>query len=105
MEGTQVDELLDAMNTRQPLLLLDLRGQSMVARVGSIPGATVAEHDRLFDAIGNWPRDQPIVTLCACPEDAGAIMAAIRLLKDGYQSVRPLKGGYEAWLAAEKAKP
>jgi len=100
-----VDELLDAMNTRQPLLLLDLRGQSMVARVGSIPGATVAEHDRLFDAIGNWPRDQPIVTLCACPEDAGAIMAAIRLLKDGYQSVRPLKGGYEAWLAAEKAKP
>jgi len=100
-----VDELLDAMKTQRPLLLLDLRGHSMVAETGPIPGATPAEYDRLAEAIGNWPRDQPIVTLCACPEDAGAIMAAIRLLKDGYQSVRPLKGGYEAWLAAEKARP
>jgi len=100
-----VDELLDAMKTQRPLLLLDLRGHSMVAETGHIPGATPAEYDRLAEAIGNWPRDQPIVTLCACPEDAGAIMAAIRLLKDGYQSVRPLKGGYEAWLAAVKAKP
>ena len=98
-----VDELLDAMKTQRPLLLLDLRGHSMVAETGHIPGATPAEYDRLAEAIGNWPRDQPIVTLCACPEDAGAIMAALRLLELGYQSVRPLKGGYEAWLAAAKA--
>jgi rhodanese-related sulfurtransferase len=84
------------------LLILDLRGHSMVAKTGPIPGATVAEHDRLADALGNWPKDQPIVTLCACPEDAGAIQAALSLLKEGYQSVRPLKGGYEAWLAAVK---
>jgi len=98
-----VDELLDAMKTQRPLLLLDLRGHSMVAETGHIPGATPAEYDRLSEAIGSWPRDQPIVTLCACPEDAAATLAAIRLLKDGYQSVRPLKGGYEAWLAAAKA--
>jgi len=98
----QVDELLAAMKAQHPLLVLDLRGHSMVAKTGLIPGATVAEHDRLADALGNWPKDQPIVTLCACPEDAGAIQAAISLLKEGYQSVRPLKGGYEAWLAAVK---
>ena len=93
-------ELLAAMEAQQPLLLLDLRGHSMVAETGPIVGATIAEHDRLLDAVGNWPRNQPIVTLCACPEDAGAVQAARRLLAEGYLSVRPLQGGYEAWLAA-----
>jgi rhodanese-related sulfurtransferase len=94
-------ELLAAMEAGQPLLLLDLRGASMVAETGPIIGATVAEHDRLLDAVGNWPLSQPIVTLCACPEDAGAVQAARRLRAAGYLSVRPLKGGYEAWLAAD----
>ncbi len=86
-------ELLDALDTPHPPLVLDLRGQSMVTETGPIPGATVAEHDRLFDAVGDWPKQAPIVTLCACPEDAGAIQAANRLLKAGYLSVRPLLGG------------
>ena len=96
-------ELLTTMESEQPLLLLDLRGASMVAEAGPIYGATVAEHDRLLEAVGDWPREHPIVTLCACPEDAGAVQAARRLLDAGYLSVRPLKGGYEAWLAAGQA--
>ena len=56
--------------------------------------------DFLLDAVGHWPKERPIVTLCACPEDAGAVQAARRLLEAGYLSVRPVKGGYEAWLAA-----
>lgn len=94
------DELLAALEAPQAPLVLDLRGQLMVAATGPISGATVAEHDRLLDAVGDWPKSRPIVTLCACPEDAGAIQAARFLLKAGYLSVRPLKGGYEAWLAA-----
>lgn len=94
------DELLAAMASGQAPLLLDLRGPAMVAESGPISGATLAEHDRLLDAVGAWPKHQPIVTLCNCPEDAGAILAAHRLLEAGYLSVRPLQGGYEAWLAA-----
>ena len=93
-------ELLAALASATPPLLLDLRGHSLVAESGPIVGATIAEHDRLFDAVGTWPKHSPIVTLCACPEDAGAIQAAHRLLKAGYLSVRPLEGGYAAWLAA-----
>ena len=93
-------ELMAAMEAEQPPLVLDLRGHSMVAETGPIIGATLAEHDRLLDAVGEWPKDLPIVTLCACPEDAGAVQAARTLLNAGYLSVRPLKGGYEAWLAA-----
>lgn len=95
-------ELLAALHAPQPPLVLDLRGRSMVAETGPIAGATVAEHDRLLDAVGTWPKQQPIVTLCACPEDAGAVQAAHRLLKAGYRSVRPLQGGYAAWLAATR---
>jgi membrane protein DedA with SNARE-associated domain/rhodanese-related sulfurtransferase len=92
-------ELMAAMAAENPPLVLDLRGHSMVAETGPIVGATIAEHDRLLDAVGDWPKSRPIVTLCACPEDAGAIQAARQLLDAGYLSVRPLSGGYEAWLA------
>lgn len=98
-------ELLTAMASETPPLLLDLRGHSMVAATGPIAGATIAEHDRLLVAVGDWPRSRPIVTLCACPEDAGAIQAARDLLNAGYLSVRPLQGGYEALLAALAATP
>jgi membrane protein DedA with SNARE-associated domain/rhodanese-related sulfurtransferase len=95
-----VAELLAALESDQPPLLLDLRGQSMIAQAGPIEIATAAEQDRLADAVGAWPKDRPIVTLCACPEDASAIQAAVSLLNAGYLSVRPLQGGYEAWMAA-----
>jgi rhodanese-related sulfurtransferase len=90
------------MDSESRPLLLDLRGATMIAETGPIPGAVVTEHDFLHEAVGDWPKDRPIVTLCACPEDAGAIQAARHLRDKGYRSVRPLAGGYDAWLAAEK---
>ncbi len=96
------DELLAALDGNAPPLVLDLRGATMIAETGPIVGATVAEHDFLHYAVGDWPKDRPIVTLCACPEDAGAVQAARKLLNAGYLSVKPLKGGYEAWLAAQE---
>ena len=99
------DELINALRSPQPPLILDLRGATMIAETDAVPGAKVAEHDRLDDAVGDWPRSRPIVTLCACPEDAGAIAAARHLLDDGYLSVRVLQGGYDAWLAATRNDP
>ena len=95
------DELMAALNSDSPPLVLDLRGATMIAETGPLVGAKVAEHDFLHEAVGQWPKDSPIVTLCNCPDDAGAVQAARTLLNAGYLSVRPLKGGYEAWLAAQ----
>ena len=53
-------------------------------------------------AVDGWPKNAPIVTLCACPEDASAIQAARHLLGAGFLSVKPLKGGYEAWMALNR---
>lgn len=94
------DELVAAMDTEPAPLVLDLRSATMIAETGHVPGARVAQHDDLARAVGEWPPNHPIVTLCACPEDAGAIQAARRLLESGYVSVRPLQGGYEAWTSA-----
>lgn len=93
-------ELLAALESADRPLVLDLRGATMIAATGPLADTRVAEHDRLHEAVSDWPKNRPIVTLCACPEDAGAIQAARRLLEAGYLSVRPLQGGYEAWLAA-----
>lgn len=95
-------ELMTALVSEAPPLVLDLRGATMIAATGPIVGAKVAEHDFLEDAVGDWPKERAIVTLCACPEDAGAVQAARKLLNAGYLSVKPLKGGYEAWLAAQE---
>ena len=96
------DELIAAMNAEAPPLVLDLRSATMIAETGPIPGATVARHDDLAQAVGAWPPDRPIVTLCACPQDAGAVEAARLLRQRGYLSVRPLQGGYEAWASARR---
>lgn len=98
-------ELVEALQAAEPPLFLDLRGPTIVAQTGPLAGATVAELDFLLDAVGSWPHERAIVTMCACPGDATAIEAARRLLAAGYLSARPLKGGYEAWVAIEPARP
>lgn len=97
-------ELIRALNSDVPPLVLDLRSATLIAETGPIDGARVATHDSLYEAVDGWPKDRPIVTLCACPEDAGAVQAAQNLLKAGYVSVKPLKGGYEAWLSSQAEK-
>ncbi len=91
-------ELMAAMRSDKPPLLLDFRGEALIAQRGPIAGATQANLDDLPGAVSHWPKLGPIVTLCACPEDATAVRAALSLSKLGYASVRPLKGGYESWV-------
>lgn len=98
-------ELLTLMETESPPLVLDLRQPGMISETGPVAGARIAEHGNLAAAVADWPKHHPIVTLCACPEDAGAIEAARHLLDEGYTSVRPLKGGIEAWMNASSVRP
>jgi membrane protein DedA with SNARE-associated domain/rhodanese-related sulfurtransferase len=91
-------ELMQAMRSARPPLLLDLRGASMLAATGPVAGASPAALDRLHEVVGQWPKDHPIVTFCACPQDATAVRAAGELVRAGYTAVRPLAGGYDAWM-------
>ncbi|MFC5301439.1 VTT domain-containing protein [Azospira restricta] len=96
------DELLDALASERPPRLVDLRGPVMIASTAPVDGAVVATLDTLSEVATDWPRQAPVVTLCACPQDATAISAAHQLTRMGFRSARPLRGGYEAWLAMTK---
>lgn len=98
------EALREAIDTEPRPLVLDLRSASMLASTESVPGAILAEQHQLRSAVGDWPKHGLIVTMCACPEDAGAIQAARQLLDMGYLSVKPLRGGYEAWLTASASR-
>lgn len=91
-------ELMKNLASERPPLLLDFRGEALIAQEGPIELATVAGLDDLAQIVSPWPKDHEIVTLCACPQDATAVQAARVLMKRGYTSVRPLKGGYDAWM-------
>ncbi|WP_137895929.1 VTT domain-containing protein [Ramlibacter sp. 2FC] len=95
-------ELLAALAAEPAPLLLDLRGPAMIAETGPIEGALVVALEQLERLAEAWPKDRPIVTLCACPQDATAVKAARALQRRGHASVRPLAGGYEAWVAATR---
>ena len=95
-------ELVAALASDQPPLLLDLRGAQMVAATGPVAGARVVQLENLAQAVGDWPRHRAIVTMCACPGDATAVRAARELGRLGYVASRPLRGGYEAWLSAAR---
>lgn len=99
-----VEALFAAMRSDEPPLLLDLRGEGLRSETGEIPGARVATYGALADAVADWPRGALIVTLCACPEDAGAVLAAREIASLGYLQVRPLRGGFEAWQAHAAAQ-
>jgi len=98
MPHVTVAELRAALASDLPPLLLDLRGAAMVASAGPIHGALTVKLEDLPAAVGAWPKEHPIVTLCACPSDATARQAAQVLLRAGYGSTRPLRGGYDAWM-------
>lgn len=91
-------ELVAALASDAPPLLLDFRGPAMIAQTGPLAGAAQASLDDLPRAVSHWAKGRDIVTLCACPEDAAAVRAAHDLRKLGYTSVRPLKGGYDSWI-------
>ena len=39
-----------------------------------------------------------VIVYCACPNEASAAMVARQLMRAGFKRVRPLAGGFEAWV-------
>lgn len=93
-------ELIAALESPEPPLVLDLRGPAALQENPPLAGAIGADKSALPAVVAHWPRDRPIVTLCNCPREASAVAAARELMALGYRSVRPLQGGYDALLAA-----
>ena len=99
MARVSVDALADLLDRGERPLIVDVR--STAARDdGRIPGAIVAVGDELAPELATHPKEALIVVYCACPNDASAVLAARKLLERGFRNVRPLAGGFDAWIAA-----
>jgi rhodanese-related sulfurtransferase len=65
-----------------------------------IPGALPVDLDDLESALAQFPSGRDIVVYCACPNDATAVKVAMLLSRRGIRRVRPLAGGFDAWVSA-----
>ena len=100
MARMTVDELHALFERRKAPLVVDLRGAAERDREGSIPGAIVIGFADVERRLAELPRDRDIVFFCNCPNEASAASAAKLLADLGYARVRPLAGGFDAWVAA-----
>jgi membrane protein DedA with SNARE-associated domain/rhodanese-related sulfurtransferase len=100
MPHIEVDDMLIALNGTKPPHIIDLRSQSLVEETGSIPNAHVTNYDAITKSLLGVDKNYPIVTICACPQDAGAVQVASSLQVLGYRNAYPLRGGFDAWKAA-----
>ncbi len=101
MARISVAQLYEIMATGGAPVVLDVRSvtaQGLQRR--RIPGALHVPLQEVAGHLGKLPRDRDIVLYCSCPHEASAAKAAKVLMTHGFERVRPLRGGLEAWIAA-----
>jgi len=99
-----VEELKAKVVANSPVTIIDVRATSgYIDSTSKIKGAIHVKLRRLrsrlaMSPLKDVPRDQEVVTYCACPADESSIEAAKILLENGFKNVRALKGGWQQWL-------
>ena len=97
-------ELAEMMRRGDDPVVLDVRTRShRLADGRQIPGAHAVDLDALESTLAEVPRGREVVVYCACPNEATAARVALQLRARGFQRVRPLTGGIDAWVSAGHA--
>ncbi len=93
------DELYELMQAGGEPVVIDLRlGSNHDGTIEVIPGSLRMSLDEVEHRHGEIPRDREIVFYCACPNEASSARAALILKRRGVHRVRPLTGGFDAWV-------
>ncbi len=95
------DELRALIRDGHEPVIVDVRSATSVGVDDRrIPGALHMQLNEVNDRARELPRDRPIVLYCNCPNEVSAARAARLLAAQGFQHVRPLAGGLDAWVAS-----
>jgi rhodanese-related sulfurtransferase len=90
-------ELDEMMRSERPPVILDARPQAVrQAEPHRIPGAIpidLASPEKVDQAL----LEHDLVVYCVCPNEASAKMISQQMRRKGFQRVRALKGGLDAW--------
>jgi membrane protein DedA with SNARE-associated domain/rhodanese-related sulfurtransferase len=101
MARITVDELQALIQAGAKPTIMDVRSPGARARDGRrIPGALLVDMAQLEKAFPELPTDRDIVVYCTCPNEASAARVAKSLMTRGFTRVRPLLGGFDAWVEA-----
>lgn len=101
MARITVDELEALIQGGDKPTIIDVRSPSARALDGRrIPGALLVDVAEPGDAFPELPTDRDIVVYCTCPNEASAARVAKSLMSRGFSRVRPLLGGFDAWVDA-----
>ena len=98
-----VHELRALMEAGEAIDLIDVRGRNAgQLDPRRIPGAVVMHLDEIEAGKFVSARDRQIIVYCSCPNEASAAKAVQLLHGHGYLRARPLRGGLDAWVAADR---
>ncbi len=97
MKRITVEELKQLIAIGADPILLDARSVTSQGLDAPIPGALMVNDNKPHHVLADVAKDRHIIVYCSCPNDASAAKMAKELIAGGFQKVRPLKGGLEAW--------
>jgi rhodanese-related sulfurtransferase len=98
MARITVDELRQEQEAGVSLIILDLRSDAELERDPLlIRGALHMTMDEVELRQHEIPRDRDIILCCSCPNEVSSARLALSLQRKGFQRVRPLLGGIDAW--------
>ena len=101
MARISVAELYQLIEAGAEPLIVDVRSATAHAlEPRLIPGALRIALADVAERLAHIPRDSDIVLYCTCPNEASAAQVAKALIAHGFNRVRPLHGGLDAWIAA-----
>jgi membrane protein DedA with SNARE-associated domain/rhodanese-related sulfurtransferase len=100
MDRISVDELHELMDEGRDVMILDVRPKDVRQIDGVIPGAVAAHPADSDPVLSDYSRDLEVVVYCDCPNEASAAIAAKHLKQAGFKKIRPLRGGFDAWIEA-----
>jgi membrane protein DedA with SNARE-associated domain/rhodanese-related sulfurtransferase len=93
------EELNGKMEAGEDLTVVDLRHPlEFDADRVKVPGALHMLPEELAKRHEEIPRDRDVVLYCTCPNEATSAMMTLRLHRLGITRVRPLSGGFDAWV-------
>src|SRR3569832_1029911 len=104
VEMISADELKAKVQSNSPVTIIDVRSsEGYAAATTTVKGAIHFKLRKLkyrlaYPPLKNVPKDQEIVTYCACPKDEASIVAAQILQAAGFKRVKVLQGGWNEWL-------
>jgi membrane protein DedA with SNARE-associated domain/rhodanese-related sulfurtransferase len=100
MDRVTVQELRDLADAGTPATVIDVRSKLSQSVTGRIPGALTVDVTNMKLELLAIPPTNEVIVYCACPNEASAVRVAQALKQRGFQRVRPLIGGIDAWIEA-----